>query len=819
VASSGETDKSRLRRVVVVFKTHFDLGFTDLPERVMSLYTGPMFDAVRAVMRATDDQPPELRYRWTLPAWPMRFLLHSPSVPDQTQAKARRLVEEGRLAWHAWPFTTHTAFCGLEDLVRGLHISRSLSGEFGYWPVSAKQTDVPGHTWALPSLLFHAGVRFLHLGCNSGSHAPHVPRLFWWEGPDGSRVLTFYSAGGYGTSLLPPDDWPFDTWLALQHTVDNEGPQSAEELARMRETLAEQAPGAELVVGKLDDFYLSLTASPELSALPVVRYDLADTWIHGVGTMPREVARVRGLRARLLAVEIDAAQREWPGSDEVRDFPLARQIAPFVDTAYEDLMLFGEHTWGLDVKSTIKRVFGPGFEAARQTEPYKRLETSWDAKAAYVDHAEAQVYAAEGLLRGDSSAVESEAIVSASVPPAIAPAYVEGELENEWLRLAAGGGEIISLVDKRTGHEWVDKDRNQMFGGYRYDIYSARDIAKFIRSYGLYFQDWFVQDFGKTGYPEDSEHLTAWARGFSHRQAGPNRLLMEGGTLVSRKDEGEVTGAPDQRISIEISLPDDGPYVDLTYRIEGKVATPLAESAVVAFPLNLPKATFRLGQVGSVIDPGRDIAPGANRSLWCVDGWVDATDDRLGFGVIPLDMPLVSIGSVGIFEFEPERVPREPVVYSHLFNTQWGTNFRQWHEGDFSFRIRLVPHAGGWRTARLWESAHRAVYRPGRELATGAPSPVRLSDGLVLLAMRPRNNGAGLVVRFWDALGLPREGTIEVDGPVSALWHCDTMERPFERLDPEATDGGVRMSFPVEPHRVETLLIEFAEQVLGGSQA
>src|SRR5205807_8437744 len=131
----------------------------------------------------------------------------------------------------------------------------------------------------------------------------------------------------------------------------------------------------------------SLMERPEqLESLPVVPYDLADTWIHGVGTMPREVARVRALRAQLLEAEVAAAFAEWPSDAESspHDFPLARRIAPHIDAAYEQLMLFGEHTWGLDVKSTIRRAFGPHFESARQMDAYKRLEASWAAKAAYV---------------------------------------------------------------------------------------------------------------------------------------------------------------------------------------------------------------------------------------------------------------------------------------------------------------------------------------------------------------------------------------------------------------------------------------------------
>ena len=42
----------------------------------------------------------------------------------------------------------------------------------------AKMSDVPSHSWVLPTLLKHAGVNFLHLGCNPASQSPQVPNYF-----------------------------------------------------------------------------------------------------------------------------------------------------------------------------------------------------------------------------------------------------------------------------------------------------------------------------------------------------------------------------------------------------------------------------------------------------------------------------------------------------------------------------------------------------------------------------------------------------------------------------------------------------------------
>lgn len=854
----SDAGRSRLRKVVVVFKTHFDLGFTGLPDEVMATYTGPIFESVRQVMESTTAEQVGPRFSWTLPAWPMKYLLHDPGVPEETRAAARRLVEEGRLHWHAWPFTTHTAFCGLEELVRGLHISRALSEEFGIWPTAAKQTDVPGHTWIYPSLLVKAGIKFLHLGCNSGSHPPHVPRLFWWEGPDGARLLTYYSVGGYGTPLLPPDDWPFDTWLALQHTLDNAGPQTSEELQGIHSTISEAAPNAEIIFGRLDDFASALFERPEqLESLPVVPYDLADTWIHGVGTMPREVARVRELRTKLLEIESIAAAFSSPDTTLGRkagelDFGLARQVAPYIDEAYEQLLLFGEHTWGLDVKSTIQRVFGPQFEAARETEAYKRLESSWMAKAEYVNRAERAYTHAREIVRkewrnwlespevqerralrqelfGDSSidldSIEDPQKRLLFEPPDLSYAAAPTSptvIEDRNLRIEVDPtlGGVISLQDE-SGREWVDRTQGEPFGGYRYDIYSAADIAEFMRAYGLLFQDWFVNDFGKIGYPEHTPHVTAYAGDFELSREpddyGAESFLLTGGTLKAVGSGVELL--PPQKISIRIT-----PWAAaraatiFDYKIEDKGATPFAESTMATFPLKLPKAAFKLGQVGSVIDPGRDIIEGANRNLWCAD-WVDASNDTIGMAVIPHTIPLVSIGDTGIYMFAPNRAPIKPIIYAHLSNTQWGTNFPQWLEGSFDFGVTLMPHWGDWRAGRIWEQTPHGWIRdlrPEGETKGVTDLPFELPDGVLLQAVRPNHSGPGLIVRYYDALGTPRREVVKIWGPVESVWRCDLMERPIEKLRlsmPRSEDSNPHTSVlvTIARHAIETLLIEFKQ--------
>ena len=198
-------------------------------------------------------------------------------------------------------------------------------------------TDVPCHSWIMPTLLRRAGVEFLHLGCNAGSSSPEVPRLFWWEGPDGSRLLTMYIAEGYGTGLMPPDGWPYKTWLALIHTGDNAGPPKPEQVEQLLQEAEKRLPGVQVRIGRLSDFADAMRA--EQADVPVVRGDMPDTWIHGPMCDPDGARIARNIRPAIAACESLATHLRGWGVD----LPEPRKT---IAEAYENSLLYGEHTWG-----------------------------------------------------------------------------------------------------------------------------------------------------------------------------------------------------------------------------------------------------------------------------------------------------------------------------------------------------------------------------------------------------------------------------------------------------------------------------------------
>ena len=376
-----------VEEVVIVFKTHFDIGYTALAREVVQRYRTTMIDQALQVVDKNKDLPPEQRFAWTLPGWPMHKILEDwdGQKPERKQ-RIEQALKDGRFVVHALPFTTHTETLEPEDLVRGLtfssRISRALSLPL---PRDAKMTDVASHCWIVPTLLRHAGVEFLHLGCNAACRSPKVPPLFLWEGPDGSRLLTMYTAENYGTDLVPPKGWPYPVWLALIHTGDNHGPPTPDEIRKLLDEAARRLPGVKVRIGRLSDFSDALRKhDPQL---PIVRGDMPDTWIHGPMCDPAGAACARLYRGEIAATEaLHTHLRLW-------GVPLP-DAAPALASAYENSLLYGEHTWGgaqywITQYGQGKTKFGYGdvWKAEREKGRFKRLEESWTEHSDYIKRA------------------------------------------------------------------------------------------------------------------------------------------------------------------------------------------------------------------------------------------------------------------------------------------------------------------------------------------------------------------------------------------------------------------------------------------------
>ena len=813
-----------VREVIVVFKTHFDIGYTDMASNIVRRYRTTFMDSALQVVDQNRALPPAHQFVWTIPGWPMHKILED--WPGQTPDRRQRIgqaVKEGRFVVHALPFTTHTELLEPEDLVRGLGYSTRLARDLGLNPPrDAKMTDVPEHAALMATLLRHAGVTFMHIGCNAMSASPQVPPLYWWEGPDGSRLLTMYSPD-YGTGLLPPANWPYRTWLALQHTGDNHGPPRPDEIKKVLGELAQRLPGVKVRIGRLSDFGDAILA--ENPDLPVVRADMPDTWIHGPMSDPAGARLARRTRPLLAATEaLNTELRLW-------GVPVPDASAT-VAAAYEQSLLYGEHTWGGSIGWLGgKFAFGEDFKKERAAGRFRRIESSWDEHTAYIERVRDLIQPAlqENLKalalavktdgsrvvvfnplpwrRTDLVRVKSNQTNIAALKPVDGnevlpvashgteleftardvPAMgyrtyvpVKAELPPSPLRADADSatlvspfftavldparGAVRSLIDRRSGRELVEPG----FGEYLYERFDADQVNDYADAYIKVDHGWRL-DFVKPGLPSarQAPYRAARARNFQLRfEQTPVSIIA-----VMEAPAGD--GVP-HAVTTRLLLYRDRPFADVEITLHDKPLDPWPEAGWLCLPFKVNEPRFRLGRLGNIVDPATDIIAGANRNLFGLNTGVALFDARgAGVGFCPLDSPLVSLDTPGCWKFSKDFVPRKPVACVNLFNNQWNTNFRLWNSGTWTSRVRLWPiHQGFDAAASLlapsWEARHPRLAAvsagpAGRLPATQAGLSVS-RPGVLVTAFGENPDGRGTLLRLWEQAGVTGKLAVTLPG-------------------------------------------------------
>jgi alpha-mannosidase len=771
-AQRATTPDTGLQNVVIVYKTHFDIGYTTRAREVIHDYRTEMADRVLDAIQLNRRQPKQQQFIWTVSGWPMKQILWE-GQPPQRRQKLEQAIRDGNLAIHAYPFTTHTETAEPEDLVRGLGISSSLNRKYGL-PLStgAKMSDVPGQSWIFPTLFTHAGIKFYHMGGPLVNKTLGLPPIFWWEGPDGSRLLVLYN-NGYGTSPLPPPGWSYKSWVYINMTGDNQGPPAAETVAN--DLAFYRSRGIKAKVGRLDDF-AELILQEDLGKLPVVRSDIPDPWIHGVLSMPAACKLAHNIRPVIGALDqLTALERCWG--------IYRPDISAAISAAYEQSLLFSEHTWGLANQHYIQQPFGKAWDELwdRGLPPqYQVMEKSWKDHAGYVDEVQRLVESpCEDAIMAlaDNVQVDGGRIVVYNP----LPWKRDGEVTLNVFHLPLGtclrpadGGPAIPISPEGPAVEdpyrvirFVAKDVPPM--GYRTYVVSGEKVpppglvvdeklktiespffkatldarcgrissliekrsgrelvdAEAPHGFGQYFYERFgykqlVDWTEKSLYPQYGAHKMMFSAFDMPQDAAYSSALPENMSLSLKRTPIDVSavltgvipgpGRP-QQVFIRLTLPAGQPVADLEVGWQ-KQPDGWPEAGWICLPVKCANPKFRLGRLGADLDPVKDITvENANYHLSWVNTGVAVYDGQSGAGVAlcPQDSPLVSLGEPGEYKFDPRYEPKRAYVYVNLYNNHWRTNFAGWIGN------------GGRMTARvrLWAfdtfQSESSLYTPAME--------------------------------------------------------------------------------------------------------
>ncbi len=759
-------------RVVLAPVAHHDYGYTSTIEDVLAQYRGYYRDTLRYVAE-TDEYPDGAQFHYTAEeAWSLIDFLRTCSDAERDELVAR--MREGRIELPALLGNEITNLCGHEELVRLLYPSQDVAREHGIPIRTASITDIPGLAWALPTLLAACGVRSFLAGLPTyfewGDRQYHNfwdesrvmpngrPGAFWWEGPDGARVLTYYH-GGYGVwmptttndvaSELPGmleglelrDDYPFDAIRAAYDGLDNRPPNRT--CCDLAKEWNETWEFPRLEVGTNTTFFAHLHETLDRSdaKLPLIRGELPDTdYVMGALSSARETGLNRVTHSRLGAAERFATVAHLVACSPERRESVAK--------AWEHVLMFDEHTWGMSTpvgpvqerdwaEKSRHAYAGAGLAADTLTKSLADI-------AQRIEHIETErtvvVFNPSGRSRTDVVCVDQELsgldgieLIDVETGDAIPGQIVRNNdpLAPEWY---ASGKHAMGEICPELGAGLAFVARDVPALGWRsYRLGDATEAAGNAESgSALDTPHYHIEIDERTGAiaslldkalgrdlcDTDSEH-------------GINQLIVrdvvsgdvdglsdvrvesqERGPVFSRiVVRGRARGCPE--VTQDIRVWHAVKRIDCATRVVAD-GTPFLEH-LIAFPFAFRDPELRAEVSNATLRPVLDQMPGSNTNYYAVQRWIDVAGDDGGAILSCVEPHMAMLGGLkpdyvsqahhGVtshdfgapFDTEP---PDTAHVYVPVMLSNFRTNFRPTQHGEAIFRHTITSYDSTFTSER-----------------------------------------------------------------------------------------------------------------------
>lgn len=685
------------KKLHVVFKTHLDIGFTDLAENVIEQY---LFDFIPRALDLAEAIPE--KFVWTTGSWLIDYYLNSPKISEINKKRLETAIQKGTICWHGLPFTTHTELMDEELLCYGLSLSNKLDKRYGKKTIAAKMTDVPGHSQGMIPSLNQAGIRYLHIGVNASSAVPDVPKLFRWQF-EGKEVIVQY-ADDYGEVFLN-EAW--DTGIYFAHTHDNMGPPgSVDEVLEMFKQLEMNYPDYEIVASTLDAYAQSL--QPYVNELPIINQEIGDSWIHGIASDPLKIAdfkrllqfRNKWVKEGKLLVDskeyqemsnylLMVPEHTWGGNGNVF-LPDYRNylLADFHKARAEDNIQFNHNRKTMDFADLMAYI-STDIEDTEMNKKrsFQRYEQSWKEQRDYVKEA-LSVLPRALQEEFNNRSRQSEEIHWSQESIAFGKVY---QFEN--IEISFGtAGEITKLCISEK--EYLSAEKS--FGKLSYERYDHTDYAQFFKDYSRLTQQtsgWALGDFGKRGI-EAYKQIT-------HEQIVPyvvhssiakekqkNRVYIQF-ELNYPKQAVEQYGLPEKN-SLTYCLDTEKRTLELSYQWENKQANRMPESYWLETSIQVESpGLWRAMKLNHSIDFLTTVQAGNRAMHCCTEEGMVYSDFQRTIKIQSIDAPLFSIGGRKVLDFSNHQPEPNEGLYVNLYNNIWGTNFPAWFEDDMTYEVKL----------------------------------------------------------------------------------------------------------------------------------
>jgi alpha-mannosidase len=865
-AAQSVIDPKKKWTLYLVPHIHLDIGYSDYQPKVAAIQDRAMDEAMDFAARTPG-------FKFSVDgSWDLDQFMHTRSAADQQRAIAAMKAEQ--LFVPAQYAEILTGFPTAEALIRSLYMSANFSRAHGTPFNYANITDVPSYSWSYPSILAAAGIQYFIAGPNG--HLTRAPVLiqgrlnenspFWWVGPDGNKVLFWYGRhyweGGILFGVLPEVNAGRATIPVFLKTYDRPSYKAdAVILFGTQQENTDLFPRQAEFAGAWNQKYaypqiqysgfhdaLQAIAKQFGGEFPTVSGDGGPYWEDGIASNAREAAMERQNESRA-----PSAEKLATVSSLVNPRLEADKVA--LDRMWTNIVLMDEHTWNSHDsysdpesdetahQSKVKEIYAVDagqiadyvarnsmadladsiaaprgslivfntlnwkrstlvdFDLERGREivdpctgavvPVQVVEDSMKLRkvrfmATDVPGMGYKVYALRRVAGGIERNAETAAEIERSQSTILENAFYRVELDPVH-------GAVRSIYDKQLGKELVNQKSPYRFGQYLYVSGGDKRPNTLLQYRTIELKPALKVD------GADNGHIVSVTK-------------TPYGSVAQM--QAEDTNTPS--VATEIRLFDNEKKIEFVEDID-KTAVRTREAVYFAFPFAMNHPEFRYEIQTGVVDPAKNMYPGAGHEWFSAQHWAAVEQDGVSGDVMPLDTPLITLGDIYRGAWPDKFGTRPGTIFSFAMNNYWSTNYDAAQGGHVRLRY-VVTSAGstdetalsrmGWEEATPLELDEVTTQDKSGEVHGTwdgkQASFLDIDDPDVLTeTWKPAEDGNGTILRLLDLGGKERTITVRVPGfALSRVVRTDAVERDQEAI-PLA--GPHEFPLPIGPHGIVTV--------------
>jgi Glycosyl hydrolases family 38 N-terminal domain/Glycosyl hydrolases family 38 C-terminal domain/Glycosyl hydrolases family 38 C-terminal beta sandwich domain len=777
--------------VYLFHHSHTDIGYTDLQTRIFKKHAEYLDDVIR-YCRETEGYPDEAKFRWNAEvAWTVENYIKR--RPEEKVEELMDLIRKGRVEVGAWYLQLSDCF-GHEELIRALYPARELGRKYGIPVTCAMNNDVTGWSWASPQVLSRSGVRYFATGINETRSlaALRRPCAFYWESPDGSRILHWNgehylfanyelrihegeeksrpAVEKYLTALEGRGDYPFDliAFNVSAWTTDNCPPGRAlSDLVRDWNT---HWVYPKLRLATMREFFAALEGNYE-TRIPTYKLGWPDYWTDGVASTAYETGVNRTAHNELLSAEKLAAIAASVGPGFV--YPGAE-----IDEGYRATMFYDEHTWGAHNSIDEPAAeFVRGQWALKSSFAYKASEIGRTLSRTGLESLVRQIQIQDSpsfMVFNPLSWTRTD-IVKVTLPQPLVEKKGDFRLidrrtglevpfqladERTVLFLARdvpsmgyavysvsfGQGQTPAVpaasftgnsLENRFYRVAVDPDT----GGLKsvFDLASKRELVDVSAPYSLNQYIYENPEGGRIAVDDMTKRAVFKRRSPANAQIKPG---LKGPIAWSLEVRSDAPGC--RELESEVILYNGLKRLDIVNRLQ-KEDIFLPEAVYFAFPFKKEGGKFVFEIADGMMRPEVDQLPRTVRDWHTVQNWVElsGTDHTVVWSAV--EAPLVQFGDINTGKWLKKLEVLNPWLFSYAMNNYWMTNFKASQGGPAVFCYSLPsPLLASW----IPEDSKGTLDAGGRSFFQVDRANV------IIQAVKMAEDGEGLIIRLREIAGV-----------------------------------------------------------------